>query len=66
MNWEWIINKEDYGNRTPLFNACSSGNEALVKYLIEQGTDINKESKYGETPLFNANETLVVRYLIRK
>jgi len=38
-----------------------------VKYLIEQGADINIENESGETPLFNAcssgNENLV-KYLI--
>ncbi|KAG4107351.1 hypothetical protein H8356DRAFT_1416775 [Neocallimastix lanati (nom. inval.)] len=54
------INKEDnYGNtpifyacynknkileKTSLFEACSRRNEILVKYLIEQGEDINSHS----------------------
>jgi len=33
---------------------CSSGNETVVKYLIEHEADINKENENGETPLFNA------------
>ncbi|ORX77404.1 ankyrin, partial [Anaeromyces robustus] len=45
----------------------SSGNEDIVKYLIEHRTDINKENIYGYTPLFNAcssgNED-IVKYLI--
>ncbi|ORX85834.1 ankyrin, partial [Anaeromyces robustus] len=45
----------------------SSGNEDLVKYLIEHGADINKENRGGETPLFLAcrsgNKNLV-KYLI--
>ena len=54
-------------NEAPLFSACLSGNENLVKYLIEQGADINEEGHRFETPLFNAcksgNENLV-KYLI--
>ncbi|KAL6632575.1 hypothetical protein U3516DRAFT_885956 [Neocallimastix sp. 'constans'] len=41
-------------------------NEALVKYLVEHGTDINKESKDGSSPLLkpcsNGNEA-IVKYL---
>ncbi|ORX78888.1 ankyrin, partial [Anaeromyces robustus] len=45
----------------------SSGNETIVRYLVEQGADLNKEDWKGETPLFNAcksgNET-IVEYLV--
>jgi len=54
-------------DKTPLFNICESGNENLVKYLIEQGADINKEDVNGKTPLFyvcsSGNENLV-KYLM--
>eukprot|EP00833_Pecoramyces_ruminatium_P002196 jgi/Orpsp1_1/1176228/evm.model.c7180000056874.1 len=55
-----------YGEN-PLFDACLTGNENMVKYLIEHGADINKENHRWETPLFRAcstgNENLV-KYLI--
>ena len=51
-------NDPDNGNKkgeTLLFNACSNGNESLVKCLVELlGADIHKENFEGETPLFNA------------
>jgi len=31
--------------------ACTKGNETIANFLIENGTDINKENKYGNTPL---------------
>jgi len=37
---------------TPLFEACSNGNEAIVKYLVEHGANRNRLNSYGETPLF--------------
>ena len=35
------INKENYNKETPLFYACSNGNETIVKYLVKLGADIN-------------------------
>jgi len=36
------INREcnKYG-KTPFFIACKSGNETLIKYLVENGADVN-------------------------
>jgi len=49
--------------KTPLYKACENENEAIIKYLVEHGADINKEKKDGETPLFKAcksgNEAIV-------
>jgi len=50
-----------------LYKACENGNEAIVKYLIEQGDDINKENWKKETPLFNVYESgseVIVKYLV--
>jgi len=48
-------------NGIPLFDACSNGNETivkyLIKYLIEQGANINVKNKHGETALFMACES---------
>jgi len=52
---------------TPLLAAYKSSIETLVKYLIENGAEINKENEKGDTPLIiatkNKNET-IVNYLI--
>ena len=61
------INKESKNGETPLFYACSNGNETLVKYLVELGADINKKNIFGYTPLYFAcssrNDTLA-KYLV--
>ena len=39
----------------------------IIKYLVEHGTDINKEDNDGFTPLYNACEEGhedVVKYLV--
>lgn len=39
----------------------------MVKYLVEQGVNINKENKYRETPIFYACESgneIIVKYLM--
>ncbi|KAG4101210.1 ankyrin [Neocallimastix lanati (nom. inval.)] len=41
-----------------LFIACESGNETIVKYLVEHDANVNKESNYGETPLLSAFHTV--------
>jgi len=74
-------NKEDDGSlsfssvyilvhdgETPLFEACRTGNEAIIKYLVEQGANINKENRNGETPFFqtcrSGNEANI-KYLVK-
>ena len=47
------INDKDFFNRTPLYIACLNGNEVVVKYLVEHGTDVNKEES-NETLMFSA------------
>jgi len=47
-----LINAKDKKNRTALMYACTTGNVAIVRYLIEQGfAEINHQSEYGETAL---------------
>ena len=48
------IKQKNKDGRTPLFNACSSGNKDLIEYLVEHKAEINNENKNGETPLFYA------------
>ena len=57
MNIGADINIENNDGETPLFYACKSRNEAVIKYLVEElEIDINKENKVYETPLFNVCE----------
>lgn len=42
-----VVNDEGY---SPLLLACYRGNNAVAKFLIESGSDINGKSKFG-TPL---------------
>jgi ankyrin repeat protein len=47
----------DYGGEptTPLYNAAGKGRTEIVKYLIEQGADVNFRGKeWGHTPLHQA------------
>lgn len=50
--------------------ACSNGDVAQVKLLVEAGANVNlKESRFGETPLMfaaNRGQIQVMRYLIEK
>jgi len=60
------VNKEDQDGETPLFKACSIGNEAIVKYLIKCGVDVNKRNRYNETPYTEAcrsgNKAIIKMY----
>ena len=63
------VNDKDKYEKTILFNACNSWNIALVKYLIQKGTDITIKNKYDETILFNAcfsGNFELVKYLIEE
>jgi len=44
------INKENDRGEEPLFSSHCSGNEAIIKYLIDQGADINKINRYMRKP----------------
>jgi len=41
----------NYGE-TPLFDACRSRSEVVVKYLVKHGTYVNQENENSSTPLF--------------
>ncbi|EXK35992.1 hypothetical protein FOMG_09184 [Fusarium oxysporum f. sp. melonis 26406] len=57
-----------FANRTPLQAAASVGNAEMVKFLINQGANVDAFDKRNETPLIIAasnNHVLVVRELLR-
>ena len=54
---------------TPLYIACKNGNINVVKYLVENGADINKKNKDKWTPLFIAcykEHIPIVKYLVER
>ena len=62
-----MINTVNTLGITPLFNACSKGDEAMVKYLVERGADINRKDSSGKTPLYfaySSGNKAVINYLI--
>lgn len=40
------INKVGYLGETPLHRTYNSGNELVVKYLVERGADLNKKKPF--------------------
>ena len=64
------LNSKDSNGRTPLSWAAGNGREAVVKLLLEKGTELeNKNKEYGQTPLSWAAENgheAVVKLLLEK
>jgi ankyrin repeat protein len=60
------VNQGDYDQRTPLHLACSAGHLDIVKYLIENGADINCKDRWGATPLNDTRDQEIIKYLISK
>ncbi|KAG4086941.1 ankyrin [Neocallimastix lanati (nom. inval.)] len=61
------INKDNNYIEKVLFKAIESGNNYLVKRLVENGLDINKENEYGETLLikiFDSGNKDIIEYLL--
>ena len=59
---------DSLGGSYYLLNACNSGNETTVKYLLKHGADINKYYSYHSTPFFNAchsGNLKLVKYLVK-
>ncbi|KAK8127186.1 ankyrin [Apiospora sp. TS-2023a] len=62
-------NTSDYGDRTPLFIACSQGNYELVCLLLEYGADPDQRGPEEQTPLIVATKRRhvnIVRVLMGK
>ena len=59
---------DEYDSSYYLFNACESGNEGAVRFLIEYGADMTVKDYYGNISLGKACESGnidLVKYLIQ-
>ena len=66
---EFDINAEGIDGFTPLQYAVSSGNNEIVKVLLENGASVNKPDNSGATPIMNAvaqydNDDSVIKTLL--
>ncbi len=64
-----ILDIRDTEGNIPLSIASRNNNILLVKYLVEQGADVNQKDAYGETSLFAAvrkSSENIVTYLIEQ
>ena len=60
------MNKVSIIGETPIFEACRSGDEALVRCLTEHETNVNKKNDDGETVVFEATRLRyesIVKYI---
>ena len=67
ISTEWNENYDQYDSSYYLFNACKSGNEAAVKFLIEYGADVTIKDKDNRIVLAKACESgnlHLVKYLV--
>jgi len=67
LNEHGLDINNDVDGWTPLFSACFERHINIVKYLVELGTNIDKEDNEGYTPLLstcqNGHED-IVKYLV--
>jgi len=66
MSMEELSEIDEQGN-TALHLAVEEANENLVKFLVDQGSEINAQNLFGQTPLFAAAERgldRMVRFLL--
>ena len=59
------LNSKDGNGATALLYAVKAGNPEVVKYLIENGADVQVIDKDGRNALFWGRSPEIVRYLIR-
>jgi len=67
ISTEWNEDFVEYNSSYYLFNACKSGNEAAVKFLIEHGADMTIKDRYNRIALAEACESgnyHLVKYLV--
>jgi ankyrin repeat protein len=61
-----LINYADDANLTLLHWACANGHLEVVKFLVENGADIEAKDKSGRTPILLNSSTDIAKYLVSK
>ncbi|OFZ18359.1 MAG: hypothetical protein A2X94_12475 [Bdellovibrionales bacterium GWB1_55_8] len=62
------MKSRDEGGKTPLIQACATGDLAIVKLLLEQGSEVNEKDFQGSTGLMiaaSSGHVEIVRLLIQ-
>lgn len=62
----YTANSKDPNGYTPIHAAVSYGHKELIKYLIEQGGDVNIQDNEGDTPLHHVEELEVAKLLVEQ
>ena len=57
------LNHGDYDDRTALHLASATGHLDVVKYLVEQGVNVNPYDRWGSTPLNDAQDQEIIDFL---
>lgn len=59
-------NSKDPNGYTPIHAAVSYGHVELLKYLIDQGGDINIQDTEGDSPLHHAEDLKIAKLLVEQ
>lgn len=59
-------NSKDPNGYTPIHAAVSYGHKQLIKYLIEQGGNINIQDNEGDTPLHHVEDLEIAKLLVEE
>jgi hypothetical protein len=51
------VHFKDHFGKTPLHHAAEKGPPALVKFLIDNGANVNEKDENGQTPLYHATKS---------
>ena len=60
------INFSDYDDRTALHIAVVGKNTGIIKYLLQNGSDINKKDRWGNTPMNSLGDDISLTDLLNE
>ncbi|KAF3989479.1 hypothetical protein FT663_03597 [Candidozyma haemuli var. vulneris] len=63
---EFSANSKDPNGYTPIHAAASYGHIELLRYLLEQGGDINIQDEEGDTPLHHVEDLTVATTIVEE